>query len=635
MHEKGLLKNKRILLIDPDEKKENDKTFCFWAEESDDIYKEYASIISNSWKQIQINNFSPTEIAPLCYYHINSLDLYQLAREIIKMYDVNHIKESVLNIYKSGDKLYTESEGAIYQSTHVFDGRPPNYNLALKSEYNISQSFIGYKIKLEEGEFNDEVYHMMDFRVDQSIATQFIYILPYSKSEALVELTRFGKQLLDETTAKEVLQKFISKNYGDFHVVDQEKGVIPMSSTLPKIKSVKNWINIGTRAGNVKPSTGYAFKNMYAHSKNICNSIDLNPKKSSANRRFLFYDQLLLIILTIWPNKGKPIFERLFKAKSANFVLQFLDEKTSFSQELSMFSKLQIGVFLKALLYWLYWKYKGLIFPILMSLYVLFSFVFEPSASTPLNTFQFGLLILGLLVIGIPHGALDHLTGFISKKKKISLKFIVIYLLLMVPVFFLWILFPKMGLFFFLIYSAWHFGQTDMKHWNIRSKSIGFLWGVILLSFLLLTHIEQLNIVLNALNINSITSFNGINFICYFIIAVGFILSVILKKIEWFIILTFLFFSQYINLIFAFGIYFIFHHSRIGWKHLKRSLSISNFRMYFLALPFNIGAIVLFLLFFNNFQLSLNQNIAYFFIFLSCVSFPHVISMAVFYKNNK
>ena len=634
MHEKGLLDNKKILLIDPDEKKENDKTFCFWAKETDDIYREYASIVSNSWKQIQINNLPSSEIAPLCYYHINSLDLYQLAREIIEKYDVNHIKERVLGIYKSGDKLFTESEGTIFESSYVFDGRPPDFKLALNSDYNISQSFFGFKVKLEEEKFNDQVYHMMDFRVDQSIATQFIYILPYSKSEALVELTRFGKQLIVESNAKEVLGEFISKNFGNFQVVDQEKGVIPMSSTLPKIKSEKNWINIGTRAGNVKPSTGYAFKNMYAHSKSICDAKNFNSKKSLTNHRFLFYDQLLLIILTIWPNKGKPIFEKLFKVKSANFVLQFLDEKTSFSQDLSMFSKLQVGVFLKALLYWLYWNFKGLMFPILMTFYVLYSFVFESPNSTSMNTFQFVLLIFGLLVVGIPHGALDHLTGFISKKKKISLKFIVIYLLLMVPIFFLWMLLPKVGLFFFLIYSAWHFGQTDMEHWDINSRAVGFIWGIILLSFLLLTHIEELNVILNALNISSISLFKGINIICYFLMVFGLILSIYYRKIEWFFILTFLFFSQYINLIFSFGIYFIFHHSRIGWKHLKRSLSISNFRMYFLALPFNIGAIVLFFLFFNNFHLSLNQNIAYFFIFLSCVSFPHVLSMDVFYRNN-
>ena len=72
-----------------------------------------------------------------------------------------------------------------------------------------------------------------------------------------------------------------------------------------------------------------------------------------------------------------------------------------------------------------------------------------------------------------------------------------------------------------------------------------------------------------------------------------------------------------------------------GMKYyLKSSLKeCKKFRDNHTTLLFNIGAIVLFFLFFNNFDLTLGENIAYFFIFLSCVSFPHVISMDVFYKN--
>ena len=94
-----------------------------------------------------------------------------------------------------------------------------------------------------------------------------------------------------------------------------------MSSVLPQSESGSKWLNIGTRAGNVKPSTGYAFKNMYKQAKSICSKKDLQANKVSPNQRFLFYDQLLLIILTLWPTKGKPIFEKLFKVKSSYFVL--------------------------------------------------------------------------------------------------------------------------------------------------------------------------------------------------------------------------------------------------------------------------------------------------------------------------
>ena len=626
------LEGKRILILDPDEKQENDKTFCFWAEPSDEIFQDYKSIVSNSWNKIQINNNTAQTISPLKYYHLNSIDLYNLARKIINNYDIEYLKESVLGIYKE-DKLFIESDNKIYTSSWVFDGRPPDFSKLDKKDYYISQSFFGYKISLENSTFDSDVYHMMDFRVSQHTATQFIYILPYSKTKALVELTRFGKQILNQNEAEKELEKFIQKNYGKHEILETEKGIIPMSSILPKNEIAKNCINIGTRAGNVKPSTGYAFKNMFKQAKAICSSKDFSVNKVAVNKRFLFYDQLLLIILTVWPSKGRPIFERLFKIKSSHFVLNFLDEKTSITEDLGMFTKLQVGVFIKALFLWIYWKLKSFLIPLLMVFYVIYNPLSESVSSMSMSSFQLSLLIFGLLVVGIPHGALDHLTGFISNKKKISLKFIMIYLALMVPIFLLWYWFPLLGLIFFLIYSSWHFGQTDMENWQIKSKYIGFVWGIILLCFLLLTHLDELNVVLKALEIQTLSSFKGIDVLCFILIIFGYIISIFYKKTEWILLVTFLLFSQHINLIFAFGLYFIFHHSRLGWKHLKKSLAISHLKMYLLALPFNIGAIVLFFLFFNNFDLTLGENIAYFFIFLSCVSFPHVISMDVFYKN--
>ena len=158
--------------------------------------------------------------------------------------------------------------------------------------------------------------------------------------------------------AKNTLNDFIEKYFGPYQIIESEKGVIPMSSILPEQKSDEKIVNIGTRAGNVKPSTGYAFKNMYNHSKLICKNGKLKSRKVRVNKRFLFYDQLLLIILTIWPLKGKLIFERLFKIKSSGFILKFLDEKTSILEDMSMFLKLQIWIFIKSALFWSYWKIK-------------------------------------------------------------------------------------------------------------------------------------------------------------------------------------------------------------------------------------------------------------------------------------
>ena len=438
MDKANRLEGKKVLLIDSDTKEKNDKTFCFWAAEQDQIYQVYSKLISAKWSSVQINNDSPECISPLQYFHINSLDLYRHSKEVISRYDVSFVKDSVLHV-EGEDVLFVQTENSIYKGKFVFDSRPPKIKKLGAERFHIAQSFFGLNIELKEPLFNNLAYRMMDFRVPQDEYTQFVYILPFTKNRGLVELTRFGKEILEINKAEVMLKEYIKNNFGAFKIIENERGVIPMDPVLPKQDKKRNWISIGTRAGNVKPSTGYAFKNMYNQASFICESESFQSKKSVRKRRFNFYDQLLLIILTKWPSKGRPIFERLFKVQSTTFVLNFLDEKSKPFQEFKMFFKLQIGVFIKAVLFWLYWKLKPHLISLLMVLCVLLPSTEGIDNELEISSFQVMILIIGLLIVGIPHGALDHFTNAIDQKKRVTFKFVSRYLGLMVPIFLIWI----------------------------------------------------------------------------------------------------------------------------------------------------------------------------------------------------
>ena len=101
---------------------------------------------------------------------------------------------------------------------------------------------------------------------------------------------------------------------------------------------------------------------------------------------------------------------------------------------------------------------------------------------------------------------------------------------------------------------------------------------------------------------------------------------------------VFLAISIQLPLITSFGLYFIGQHSLHGWSHLKKGLNVNNTSLYFKALPFALGAYLLFFTLYFFIENSLlvefeSQIIIAFFIFISCISFPHVITMNVFYKN--
>ena len=634
MDKQNLLKDKKIAIIEPFEKKENNKTFCFWANENESILKDYRFLTNKSWSKIKINDWKSEEINPLKYYHIESSSLYKHTRKIIKKNNFIQIADFVKKVSTNKDSFLVETSNQIIVSEWVFDSRPYNFKKIKKNDFFIYQSFLGFKITLSDKNFDKDTYHMMDFRVDQANETQFIYILPYNEKSGLIELTRFGKSKIDSTYSKKTLNEFILKHYGNYNIDEVEKGVIPMSFESPPNNVEKKWVNIGTRAGAVKPSTGYAFKNMYQQAQHICENNKLSKRLFKQKNRFKFYDQLLLIILNLWPQKGKFIFERLYKRQSSKYILKFLDEKSNFLEEIKMFSTLQKRTFIKSLFMWMYHHIKKSIVPLLLVLYVLIkTFFFESSFFW--ENFEITLFIIGMILIGIPHGSLDHLLETGNFKTKINLLFILKYLSLMMLIFLIWTFNPTLWLLVFISFSAWHFGQTDIHKWlNMPNKWISFIWGFTILCYLFASHSIEFNQIISSLNIPDFYFLKTINYLSGAIIVLFILYSILKKTFSWTLTCIYLLLSTYLDLISAFAFYFVFIHSVSGWKDLKERFKVSYFNMFVKSIPFNLGALFLFLiaLFFAP---SFLTNWGVLFLFLSCISFPHVIEMTFFYKKKR
>ena len=111
------------------------------------------------------------------------------------------------------------------------------------------------------------------------------------------------------------------------------------------------------------------------------------------------------------------------------------------------------------------------------------------------------------------------------------------------------------------------------------------------------------------------------------------------KNIHWGLLLL-LILGCLVPLTAAFGLYFIFQHSINAWDHLKNGLSTNNKSLFKKALPYTMGAVLLFIIILILSKNSLIQSdkiTSLFFIFLACISLPHVILMHSFYaiKNKK
>jgi beta-carotene 15,15'-dioxygenase len=114
-----------------------------------------------------------------------------------------------------------------------------------------------------------------------------------------------------------------------------------------------------------------------------------------------------------------------------------------------------------------------------------------------------------ILFTGIPHGAIDHLvekeTAERQQKPFNLLGFLAKYLLTMGFYAAAWFVLPSLSLLFFLLISAWHFGETDIENapptpfWNVTR----FSFGCFILSFILLFHAVEVTPILERISRNN------------------------------------------------------------------------------------------------------------------------------------
>lgn len=633
MHESGLLKHKRILIIEKEIKTRRDKTFCFWSQQNEPIETSLREITSHTWHNVTLPQDHNIALHPFRYNHVSSLDLYRKIEELSSLYHWDRLVGDVRDIQKHNDSLKVYTDEAMVQGKLVFDSRTPDYFTPQKGESHLLQSFIGWHIQLHEKSLNPDSFRFMDFDLDQGQSTQFVYTLPYSDGTILVELTRFGKEIIKHSEAEALLDEYILRKLGHYIKIDEEQGCIPMSSARLKINGPPEVIQLGARNYNVKPSTGYAFKNMYYHARRITQSIQLGQSPSVHNQthsttrqgRFAFYDSLLLDILAKEPQQGKHIFSSLFLNTETPKILNFLDEETSLREEVTIFSGLPITPFLKSL--WRRAKISDSFRPIILTILCILLIIppWELELSHNLTKI---LLLSGLVLIGIPHGAVDHLLETKSWNYRKAPVFIFKYIALGLLMACVWFFLPTAALLLFLLYSAWHFGQADGVLWRIN-KATSFLWGGSLLLFILGTHLIETNSILSSMGTIVFPAS-----LPWWLLMPWSLWFLSRKNYAALITTGWIMLSSQIPLMFAFGLYFIGQHSFNGWQHVKEHLQMSHTSIWLHSLPFHAGAWILLGIFFLLRPIT-NDSSSWgiFFIFLACLSLPHVLAMQRMYRD--
>jgi lycopene beta-cyclase len=169
-------------------------------------------------------------------------------------------------------------------------------------------------------------------------------------------MTRFGEKKLSIPEAEEELRNYMDRKGCSYKISEVEIGAIPMTPKFDthrkQVAKDVRIIYIGTLGGAIKPTTGFGFKRMHAYGEELAKALKENRTLPTMHRpyRFRLYDGLLLRILQNQPHRGKEIFEQLFRTQPIQRILRFLDEQTTIMEEIAIFSRLPIRLFLKSLL---------------------------------------------------------------------------------------------------------------------------------------------------------------------------------------------------------------------------------------------------------------------------------------------
>ena len=353
------LAGKRVLLIEPEAKDQNDRTWSYWA----DAPGPFDGLAAGEWGKIAFRSPGFERVLDLgqyCYRTIRGLDFYQFVHRALAQrpaqFAIVRGRASQLENTPAGVRVRTEA-GEEFTARYAFDSRPPRIEPQPdKYRYQL-QHFVGWEIETTRDVFNPSVVEFMDFRGAQHHEARFIYVLPFGPRRALVEYTLFSAHSLAKAEYEKHIIDYLHNTLGlaaaDYRITTEEVGAIPMTDHPLPARVGPHIINLGTRAGRAKPSTGYAFQRIQAQSVRLVAALVATgqpPADPTGDRwQFRLFDTLLLDIMQRRGETTRDLFRQLFERNPVGRIFQFLDEKTSWADNLRIMNSVSPGPFMRSI----------------------------------------------------------------------------------------------------------------------------------------------------------------------------------------------------------------------------------------------------------------------------------------------
>ena len=156
-----------ILLIEADNKNQNDRTWCFWEEGEG----QWDDLLDRQWERAQFSSKefkTDFSLSPYRYKKLRGIDVYtSLYAQLEKADNLILLRSKVTALNPEGDFCKVQTTNGLYRSKRVFSSIPHQRFTQQKKYPVLQQHFVGWEVETENPIFDPKTVVFMDFDLPQ------------------------------------------------------------------------------------------------------------------------------------------------------------------------------------------------------------------------------------------------------------------------------------------------------------------------------------------------------------------------------------------------------------------------------------------------------------------------------------
>ncbi|MEM8874567.1 MAG: beta-carotene 15,15'-dioxygenase, Brp/Blh family [Planctomycetota bacterium] len=351
-----------ITIVEPRTIYTRDRTWCFWLpdETRRDVPRAVLNVIQDRWDRWRVvdrdGRVVERSMNGLAYCCLPADRFYDLM--LTRLQKSNRVSflhaQAVGPSDATGVMIETPTgERRRVSGDVVVDTRPPtNYDphgfaRVAVERGEVVQQFAGADYENIDGSDADGgCATLMDFEAveqsGESPCVEFLYVLPQGRGRALVEWTGMLAEPVSATEGWARLDAAVARSMPGWRRLPEghcESGTLPMSPSSDRVSSNDGVIRLGVAGGACRPSTGYAFLQIQRQAKAIAEQLAGQRTATAVPRRpaaIRYLDAVFLRRMRREPASFPKVFADLFARTRPDRLARFLSDVPQLSDCLAV-----------------------------------------------------------------------------------------------------------------------------------------------------------------------------------------------------------------------------------------------------------------------------------------------------------